>query len=164
MGLDGRNVYDSTTRVTLAGNRAQPLQTVSLPLERIKSDLFILDLAIWRPDGDLLAINRYLFSKTENLAPILSGLPQTRLRAKVEKNGKTWIVALENVSDQAALGVWIEADKADLRSPGYAYLEDNYFSLLPGEQREVRVKWYGIVDENRLLRVSGWNFPVEKVD
>jgi beta-mannosidase len=163
MGLDGRNLYDKTIQVSCGDNRTQNQFAVTLPLERIQGDLFLLDLALWSATGDLLATNRYLFSKRENLSPLLANLPGARVKARVEKNGKNWLVLIENSSDQAALGLWLEAEKPDLRAPGYAYFEDNYFTLLPGEQRTVRVRWSGIPEAGRLVRCSGWNFAALEI-
>jgi beta-mannosidase len=158
MGLDGRNLYDKTLRVNCADNQSQAQLTVTLLPELVQGDLFLLDLALWGESGDLLATNRYLFSRTDTLAPMVEGLPAARVKARVEKNGKNWLVMVENTSDQAALWLWLEAEKPDLRAPGYAYFEDNYFCLLPGEQRTVRVRWSGIPDMARMIRCTGWNF------
>ncbi len=157
MGLDGRNLFDISKAVTCAENRSQQLLIINVPLDRMKGDIFLLDLALWNDQGSLLATNRYLFSKTENLASFLAGLPSARVKEKLEKTGKTWCVTLENTSDQTALWLWMEAEKPDLRAPGYAYFDDNFFCLLPGEQRTVRVKWSGVAEQNRAITLSGWN-------
>jgi beta-mannosidase len=158
IALDGRNIFDRTIPVTCGDNRAQQHLQVSVPLEQIKGDLFFLDIALWGEAGGHLASNRYLFNKTDSLAPMLSTLPAARVNARVEKTGKTWLVTLENTAASAALWLWLEAEKPDLRSPGCAYFEDNYFCLLPGEQRAIKVRWSGIPDAERKIRVSGWNF------
>jgi beta-mannosidase len=162
--MDGRILLDRGARITCAGNRAAAVDAVRLPLERIKSDLFFLDTALWDAEGELLVSARYLFSKTENLAPMVNDLPRAALASRVEKAGKNWKVFLENPSDQAALWVWLEMEKADLRAPGYAYFSDNYFCLYPGEQRIISARWSSDTAEaSRFIRVSGWNFSAIRI-
>lgn len=158
--LDGRIVLDRGSRVTCAENHAAALDAVRLPVERIKSSLFFLDLALWDAAGGLLVSNRYLFSKAENLAVMLNDVPRATIKERVEKAGKNWTVYLENPSNTAALWVWLEGEKDDLLAPGYAYFSDNYFCLYPGEQRVIKVGWSSETPESaRGIRASGWNFP-----
>ena len=76
---------------------------IVVPLEAFSHDVFLLDLEEGR--------NRYVMSRTENLAPLLS-LPPTTLEV-----GAT----IRNKGDVAALGIVAERDVLD---------------LLPGEERE----------------------------
>jgi beta-mannosidase len=91
VGLDGSVVAES------AGGE------VVAPLDAFAHDVFLLDLE----DGR----NRYVMTRTENLAPLLS-LPATTLDV-----GAT----IRNTGDLAAIGIVAEHDVLD---------------LLPGEERE----------------------------
>lgn len=157
VSLDGRNLSDSNTRVRCGENCAERVMELRMPLEDIQGDVFVLDLALWSANDYLVASNRYVFSKTSSLAPLINGLNDVRIKAKLEKAGKTWTASLENTSNQTALWLWLEAEKPELRAPGYAYFDDNYFCLLPGEQRMVKVKWVDVPEADRAIQVTGWN-------
>jgi hypothetical protein len=77
---------------------------IAASLDAFAYDIFLLDLSS----------NRYVMSRTENLAPLLD-LPRTTL----ELDGSV----LRNIGDVAAVGVVL----------------DDVFDLLPGEEREVDV-------------------------
>ena len=161
--LDGKDLAYEEQRVAIPANSTRALVPFSFLLKDVPGDLFLLDLTLRSDQGEALAQNRYLFSTAENLAPVLAPMPASSLNARVTKEGYRWAVTLENHSAQMALWVWLEAEKADLRQPAYAYFDDNYFCLLPGEQREVQVEWSGMAEEARAISVSGWNFPTFRV-
>ena len=91
-GIDGTVVAESSGGEIVA------------PLDAFSHDVFLLDLEAGR--------NRYVMTRTDDLAPLLS-LPPARL----ERDGSR----LRNVGDVAALGV---------------VAEDDVLDLLPGEERE----------------------------
>lgn len=131
--------------------RGAELLTIEVPLADLDSDVFFLDLLLSDEGGQPLARNRYPFSKTENLAPLLA-LGETQLAVSGEQDRDEWMLVVENVGQVAALGVWLEAvDQAARVAAGSksalpatvdsVYYDDNYFTLLPGERRTVRVTW-----------------------
>lgn len=89
-----------------------------------------------RTFGDLVFLllpdNRYLFSRTSNLRPMLEAPP-----TRVLREGNT----LTNAGDYPALNVWLQSDEL---------LSDNYFHLMPGESRTM---------EGAFSQVSWWNAP-----
>jgi beta-mannosidase len=97
---------------------------VSAGLDAIATDVFLLDL-----EGR----NRYVMSRTEDLAPLLD-LPGAQVRT-MRSGGR---LELHNDGDVAAIGVVLEGS-----------VSDNVFDLLPGESVTVHVD--GDVD------VGGWN-------
>jgi beta-mannosidase len=118
--LDGRVVAESE-RGELAA-----------PLEEFAYDVFLLDL------GE----NRYVMSRSDNLAPLLD-LPRTTLTF----DGSV----LRNTGDVAAVGVVLE-DARPYEESGWVLFDDNVLDLLPGEERAIQVE--GPVGE---LRIEGWN-------
>jgi hypothetical protein len=139
--------------------RSVEVLRIEAALDRLEGEVFFLDLVLRDEGGAVLARNRYPFSKTENLAPFLS-LEETELAVSGEKVADGYLLAVENVGPVAAVGVWVEAlsgYKPDL--PAFVYYDDNYFTLLPGERREVRVEMscYKPDLPERRLRISSWN-------
>ena len=101
------------------------------PLDAIETDVFLLDL-----DGR----NRYVMTRTDNLAPLLD-LPAAHVDVDVDVS-----VYIRNRSDVAAIGIVLE-------SAPWTIFEDNMIDLLPGEARTIGVRWAG----EPQLRVEGWN-------
>ena len=113
------------------------------------TDVFFLDLEL--AAGASLARNRYIFSHTDNLAPLL-GCPETRLEVHQDGTGFT----LGNAGDETALFVWLE-DARPVDAEGFLYPSDNHFCLLPGERRRLELSWLNIPPAERLFEVSCWN-------
>jgi beta-mannosidase len=95
---------------------------IAAPLDAFAYDVFVLDLGV----------NRYVMTRTDDLAPLLD-LPATRLRCR---NGM-----LENTGDVMAIGVVAEADDR------WTIFDDNVLDLMPGEG--IRV--------GDVARAEGWN-------
>ncbi|MDX6409024.1 MAG: beta-mannosidase [Gaiellaceae bacterium] len=94
---------------------AQARDVIAVPLEAIETDVFLLDL-----DG----LNRYVMTRTENLAPLLD-LP----RARIEPRRDGALLELRNTGEVAAIGVVVEGG-----------LSDNVLDLLPGESRTIEAE------------------------
>jgi beta-mannosidase len=92
--------------------------------------------------------NRYVMTRTEDLAPLLD-LPPARL--EVDLVAQSNYLRLRHVDGPAALGVVLE-DARPYEEPGWVTFSDNVLDLLPGEERGLEVA--GPVGE---LRVEGWN-------
>lgn len=61
-----------------------------------------------------------------------------------------------NNGQSSAMFVWLEDGRA-VNTPGYAYFDDNYFCLLPGEERNITAKWKDVPVNGRKIEISGWN-------
>jgi beta-mannosidase len=142
--------------VTLAANAATPLGEVRAGLAALATDVFALDLSL-QADGRTVAANRYLFSRSENLRPLLD-LEATTLAVDTAREGERWAVTVRNTGAVAALGVWLE-DPRPHPATGYMYFDDNHFSLFPGEARVLGVEWDNVPAGERQLSVAGWNTP-----
>jgi len=100
-------------------------------------DLFVLDLA---------GANRYVMSRTADLAPLLE-LPRTT----VEATRREGAVHLRCTGAVAALGLVLEDARPD-GSEGWVTFSDNVLDLLPGDER--RIETHGPTGP---VAVEGWN-------
>ncbi|MGB8984676.1 MAG: sugar-binding domain-containing protein [Anaerolineales bacterium] len=150
VGIDGKVHAERTETVSFDVNCSAKLAIFQKPLADIPEEVFFLDLQLLGPDG-MLAHNRYAFSRAANLSPMLA-CPPTRL--SVSASGES--LALTNDGETAAMFVWLE-DARNVRAPGYVYFDDNYFCLLPGESRTVKVTWTDVPAGERQLEIRGWN-------
>ena len=78
--------------------------------------------------------NRYVMTRTENLAPLLDLHRRDRDRASAQATARR----SGNVGPVAALGVVLE-DARPYDEPGWVTFSDNVLDLLPGETREIEL-------------------------
>ena len=116
-------------------------------------------------NGKAVSENFYHRSKVENNYQALKQLPKVSLRAQTQYDkgdDGEWKaeVTVENRSDAPALMVRLNivGDK-DSRQFLPIFYSDNYFALLPGETKVVRVHWKDVDTRGNapLLKVSGYN-------
>jgi beta-mannosidase len=143
-----------------AGEPGRPLHlgTLAAPLEAVGTDVFFLDLAVYDDAGTARARNRYLCSRTADLAPLLD-LPPARIEAVAEHDEESTgrgRIRLRHVGGPAAPGLILE-DARPYDRPGWAVFGDNVIDLLPGEETAVDVVWREAPPDDRVVRISGWN-------
>jgi hypothetical protein len=155
VGMRGDVYAGRTETISFGASCATKLSALQDPLTAIPENVFFLDLQLLDSDGVLLGHNRYAFSRTETLAPLLA-CPSTTLSLSSQLRESEEIVTLTNSGEQAAMYLWLE-DALDLDTSGYAYFDDNYFCLLPGESRTVTVTWKNVPASERRVEVSAWN-------
>ena len=156
VGASGRCYGMREWRVDALGEHAAEVGALSVPLASIQEDVFCLDLTLTRDDGAPLSANRYLFSRTDALAPFLSVPPTTLAIAQEETGANEAVVRISNTGHTMALFVWLD-DARPVDSDGYVYFDDNHFCLLPGEARRVRVMWTDVPAAERGLIGEAWN-------
>ena len=131
-------------------------------------DVYFLKLELKDASGELISSNFYwLSAKGDEKADFtsLNNLPEANLNISVsplQKVGNTNIleVTLENPTSSLAFFInpkILKATSKDMVLP--VFWEDNYFSLLPGEKRTVKVEFSSenLDGEKPLLEVEGFN-------
>ena len=116
-------------------------------------------------NGKIVSENFYHRSKVENNYQALKQLPKVPVRAQTQymkADDGEWQaeITVENRSSAPALMVRLNivGDKDGLQFLPIFY-SDNYFALLPGETKVVRVHWKDVDTRGNapLLKVSGYN-------
>ena len=161
VGMDGKIYAAQSLAANVRDEHPRAAAAVRLPIDQISSELFFLDLRLEDTAGELIAENRYLFTTAADLQPIFH-LPQGQVEAQAQKNNDHWQVTLRNPGEQAALYVQMRAER-DLRQAAWANFDANYFTLLPGETRTVRVRWENMPAAQRELTLWGWNVPQQTI-
>jgi len=100
----------------------------------------------------------------------LAKLPSTRLQSSARvvpaKDGETVHVQLKNTSKSLAFQVRLAVEAG---KPGDEVLpvlwDDNYVSLLPGEEREIVARFQGkqTIGAEPTVKISGWNIEPETI-
>jgi beta-mannosidase len=155
VGLNGQIYMHWEQQVAFDANVSKRLLALEWGLDGLGGDVFFLDLSMSDNTGTTLSRNRYAFTNTGNLAPLLT-LPSTQITVQQTMQGDTWICEIANTGAQTAFGVWL-ADSRAVGAPGYVYFNDNYFHLFPGEKRTIQVNWEGIAPAESQLTIEGWN-------
>jgi exo-1,4-beta-D-glucosaminidase len=125
------------------------------------NETYFLDLRIVNQDEEMLAINQYVLTQTvhefdwektyfahtptkkhQNLQGI-NKLPRVQLKSNItsstDQDKTNFVIEVENPSEQLALSVelmLLNNETGHFVAP--VYLDDNYFSLLPGEKRTIK--------------------------
>jgi beta-mannosidase len=171
VGAGGRIYASQEQEVAFAGNVSTCLADCRWSLDKVLDEVFFLDLRLTGEDGQNLAANRYIFGRSQNLAPLLR-VRETHLAVSDQPQGDHCRLQIANTGQFAALFVWLEDDlfeqkfRWQMDEPVESfYFEDNGFCLLPGESRVVAAvgEEDGAFKMGRLL-VSAWNAHKEQVD
>jgi exo-1,4-beta-D-glucosaminidase len=164
-------VYSGETIVTVPANASKKVMDIDWPADT--AGVYFLKLELKDASGELISSNFYwLSAKGDENADFtdLNKLPDVELNitvSSVEKDGDRYSldVTVENTTPSLAFSVnpkIIKGDSKDLVRP--VFWEDNYFSLLPGEKRTVKIEFNAenLDGEKPLLQVQGWNIkPLE---
>ena len=131
-------------------------------------NIYFLNLRLEDASGELVSSNFYwLSAKGDDRADFtgLKNLPEVNVNISVsplQKNGKicTLELTVENPSSSLAFFLnpkILKSTSKDLVLP--VFWEDNYFSLLPGEKRTLKVEFSAdnLDGEKPLLQITGWN-------
>ncbi|HEX5810369.1 MAG TPA: glycoside hydrolase family 2 protein, partial [Anaerolineales bacterium] len=155
IGTGGDLYAEQAEVVSFGANCSAKLISFWASLSVIPGEVFFLDMQLFHPDGTLLCHNRYAFSRTTTLTPLLDCPPAT-LQVSSSSDENEQMLTLTNNGEAAVMFLWLE-DAREVNASGYAYFDDNYFCLLPKESRTVRVLWKDVPADERLLEISGWN-------
>ncbi len=137
------------------------------------SDVFFVILKLNDKSGKQISSNFYWLSlKGDEKADFTQLHKLSRVKLKImvsplqkEKGMGNFSVEIENPSTNLAFSInpeIVHQTTADLILP--VFWEDNYFSLLPGEKRNINVQYIipNIEEDHIRLKIKGWNiFPVE---
>jgi hypothetical protein len=146
-----------------------------ISIEPRTDPVYFLKLMLLDSEGNEMSSNFYWLSgKGDEEADFtaLNRLPEVELTctpSSIQKeNGKnTLTVEIENPSPSLAFFVnpkIIKKDSKDLVLP--VFWEDNYFSLLPNEKKEVKVTFLekDLNGESPVLAIDGWNIKYTEVE
>lgn len=164
--LDGTLAWSEEVVVDSREDSTMPCIRLAYPSSL--SDVHFLKLTLWE-QGRVVSDNFYHRSVKENDYRALRSLPHVRLEKETcceQASDGTWSarVRLTNRSKVPALLVRLNlTGKEDHRQILPVWYEDNYFSLLPGEEKTIRLHWYD--RDTRGCRpevvVSGYNVEAD---
>jgi exo-1,4-beta-D-glucosaminidase len=158
--------YSNEVTVSVSPDESKKVMDITWPDDSL--NIYFLNLRLEDASGELVSSNFYwLSAKGDDRADFtgLKNLPEVNVNISVsplQKNGKicTLELTVENPSSSLAFFLnpkILKSTSKDLVLP--VFWEDNYFSLLPGEKRTLKVEFStdNLDGEKPLLQITGWN-------
>jgi beta-mannosidase len=162
VGASGKVYWKQSITAEVSANGSTRLTEIRIPTADVQENLFFLDLSLTAGNGASISNNRYMFSRTSNLRPMLEAQP-SNLNREVHKSGDEWELKVTNAGEYAALCVRLD-DGREVDATGYVYFDDNYFSLMPGESQTIQAQWSGVAESERRIELGGWNISSSSID
>ncbi|MBP9997879.1 MAG: discoidin domain-containing protein [Bacteroidales bacterium] len=136
----GRCFYEDST--VLDSDEDSTLELMDVPAD-IPCEVYYIKSSL-NEEGEPVSENFYILGREEGNLRALSELPKPELKMETgfirTENGQKMTALISNVSESPALMIRMSLhDRAGLIAP--VIFNDNYFSLLPGETREITAEF-----------------------
>lgn len=164
--LGGRERWHSQASLSAPPTSAQQVLALDIPPDL--TPVYFVKLALRR--GSVLVSDNFYWAPLRNHdCTSLNGLPQASLQASahLSPGGHTQMsVAVSNVTSTIALAVRLmvaDAGTGERILP--VMYDDNYFSLLPGESRHLKISFprHTLADISAQLHLEGWNIKPSSI-
>jgi hypothetical protein len=161
VSLDGRTLARRHDRLDAPANQTTTLAPLDLPRLLSKEGVVLVELVLTDARGRRLSDNLYWQGRDEASLQGLNALGIQPLRVtahSTDLDGETAVqVTLQNPGGTPALAAKLTlVDGAGQRILP-AFYSDNYVSLLPGETREIEVRYKGGRRASARINLRGWN-------
>ncbi|MBQ6031699.1 MAG: beta-glycosidase, partial [Prevotella sp.] len=140
LDMYGKPVWKQTMKVCPMADSTTNLML--LPKERLTTDVGFVRLSLTDQHSKSLYNNIYVFGKEENNYQSLNNLPKTTIKQMIQSKGNTSMrVVLKNTGKVPALMVRLNLVGEDGEQILPVHYSDNYFHLMPGEEKLVDISW-----------------------
>ena len=161
IALDGRTLATREDHLSAPANQVTTLAPLDLTAYLVHDGVVLVALALSDASGQLLSENIYWPSRDEISTRALNTLTPQKVRvsahAAVDAEEIAVHVSLENTGAAPALAAKLTLlDERGARILP-AFYSDNYLSLLPGESRQVEIRYPRSHSGAAHLNLRGWN-------
>lgn len=143
--LDVRGRVVSSAEASLCCDADTTLTLPSLHVDSLAggqpTDVRFIRLALDDAEGRRVSDNFYVIGNEEGNLMQLRSLPKVSLKTDVVRDGNRYDVTIANETDTPAMMIRLNLKAEDGEQVLPVSYEDNYFHLMPGEKRTVRVEW-----------------------
>ena len=143
--LDVRGRVVSSAETSLFCDADTTLALSSLHVDSLAggqpTDVRFIRLALDDAEGRRVSDNFYVIGNEEGNLMQLRSLPKVSLKTDVVRDGNRYDVTIANETDTPAMMIRLNLKAEDGEQVLPVSYEDNYFHLMPGEKRTVRVEW-----------------------
>lgn len=161
--LDVRGRVVSSVEASLCCDADTTLALPSLHVDSLAggqpTDVRFIRLALDDAEGRRVSDNFYVIGNEEGNLMQLRSLPKVSLKTDVVRDGNRYDVTIANETDTPAMMIRLNLKAEDGEQVLPVSYEDNYFHLMPGEKRTVRVEW-NLADTRSLptyVEITGFN-------
>lgn len=162
--LHGHPVAKSEKTISIASQTVRLIDKIALP--KSSNTLFFLRLQLFDEESREVDENFYWLTTQFNSYEALNQLEQVSLTVTAQKNGeKSYAVTVTNPGKETAFFIRIKANDEKGASILPIFLDENYFTLLPGESRKVNMSLPDTYQESPgkiFFLTEGWNSKLEK--
>jgi hypothetical protein len=159
--IHGKNISTDSYKASVSANKYVVLKKINT--QNIKEEVYFLRLKLLDKSNNLKDENFYWLAKPGKSYVKLNELKQVDLQCEFKPNTKGEKIALiKNPGNETAFFIrlkMIDAASRELALP--VFFGENYFTLLPGESREIKVDDSFLVENDKtesfLLETEGWN-------
>nr|WP_284253755.1 hypothetical protein [Pseudolysinimonas kribbensis] len=160
---DAAGALLAETSAATEGPVTAPRRVTALTADALPGDAVVIWEAEWRSrEGRVLDIERTIVSTGADLTPLLD-LPDAEVEVHAEIDGDVWTVGIRHVGGPAAIALALH-DARPIEAPGWPVADGDPRPLLPGETRELHVRWRDDDPAGRALVLDGWNVPAQPID
>ena len=143
--LDVRGRVVSSAEASLCCDADTTLALPSLHVDSLAggqpTDVRFIRLALDDAEGRRVSDNFYVIGNEEGNLMQLRSLPKVSLKTDVVRDGNRYDITIANETDTPAMMIRLNLKAEDGEQVLPVSYEDNYFHLMPGEKRTVRVEW-----------------------
>jgi hypothetical protein len=164
VSLDNVELFARSDAVDALANRATPLPAVPLDGIFAKHPMVLVSLRLTDGEGKLDAENFYWRGKDQAAYRALNDMPAAEISVVasdpvLEGRDRRVRIMVRNSSKVPVLN--LKLGVVDQRGQRLlpAYFSDNYLSLLPGDGREVDVRYPATITARPSIRYAAWNVP-----
>ena len=138
--LDGKKIRQQKAKIS----SSEDTTTSWLKLEKLQpqapSDVWFLRLELIGKKG-LISQNEYIMGREENNYRAITTLAKPQLQQQVKLEGTKAVLTLKNCGKTVAPFLRINLKGGDGEQILPVIYSDNYFTLMPGEQKTVNIEW-----------------------
>ena len=164
---DMREVINKEIELDLKPMEYKPIMDLK---NAIKKGFYLVKLELLNADGNCESENFYWISRDRDYSP-LENLERAELKVlpEIKSEGKesSLKIKIYNISNSPAFFIHLSVLKDHMGEEVLpSFWSDNYFSLLPGEEKIIRVKFKPEQLENATpyLLIEGWNLYPQEIN
>lgn len=167
LSLDNRVLAERTDKVAASANAVTALPRLDLAPLLDKERLVLVALTLTDAQGAVISRNTYWQARDEASHQRLNELPPQTLKliAHVRNTPNERLLTAEITNEGRAPALAAKLTLVDAKGQRIlpAYYNDNYVTLLPGERRQIEIRFPAAVATLPHLALRGWNVSTSTV-
>ncbi len=165
LDLHGRIISETKKNVSLKAHNLLLLDKISLP--ETDNGVFFLKLTL-SDDKKVLDENLYWLSNKMHSYEKLNELGKAEVKCEIRnRENKNTLISVNNPGGEPAFFIRLKLTDMNDKQVLPAYFSDNYFTLLPGEEKQVDLDFMykGAANQQEPLKIilEGWNTPLTEI-